>query len=112
MANDSNSQQALAADPSFQIRVRDALSVVAWDVINEPATTVGHAQRQSYAMSVIANLQQYAQQISPWLVNRTNIAAGTTSYDFPSRSVQTTATDAQIQSQLLTDWNALSGVGP
>jgi hypothetical protein len=112
MANDSHTQQALAFDPSFQLRVRDALSVVAWVVIDEPATTPGHTQRQTYAMSVIANLQQMAQQISPWLVNRTNIEAGTTSYDFPSKSVVTTATDADIQSQLSTDWNSLCGFAP
>jgi hypothetical protein len=112
MANDAHTQQALAADFSFQLRIRDAFSVVAWQVLGESVATVGHAQRQAYAMSVINNLQQVAQQVSPWLVNRPNVISAVTSYDFPSRSVVTSATDAALQSQISTDWNELAGVSP
>jgi len=110
MANDAYSQQALGADTNFQLRVRNALSSVAWEVLNEPETTNGHAQRAAYARSVINNVQFNAVAIAPWLVTRPNLMAFETSFSFSANAVTTAAGDADIQSQLMTDWDELSGV--
>jgi hypothetical protein len=112
MANDSYSQQALAADPRFQTRVRASLANVAWQVLEEATTVPGHAQRIAYANTVINNLAWHAQQITSWLVMRPNLMAFETAYNFAAGAVVTAAGDADIESQLLTDWNEIAGVDP
>jgi hypothetical protein len=111
MANDSYSQQALAADLNFQIRVRACLGDVAWQVLEEDPATADHATRASYANAVIKNLTMTAQQVSPWLVMRPNLMAANTTYSFAAEATTTDATDAAIESQLMTDWNEMAGVG-
>src|SRR5262245_16521585 len=109
-ANDSYTQQALGADENFHWRVQAALGRVAWTVLNEASNVPGHAQRASYAHTVINALELNARQIAPWLVERPNLMAFETSYSFPARAVVTAAGDADIESQLTTDWDALSGL--
>jgi hypothetical protein len=111
MANDSYSQQSLAADPNFQTRVRACLGDVAWQVLEEATTTADHATRANYANWVIKNLAVSAQQVSPWLAMRPNLMAANTTYDFASGATVTDATDAAIESQLMTDWDEMAGVG-
>jgi hypothetical protein len=110
MANDSFTQQRLAADATFQGRVRAALATVAWQVLNEDPATPNHANRLTYARNVITNLTFGAQTASPWLVERPNLRAFETSYDFESGTVVTAAADADIESQIATDWDVLAGV--
>ena len=110
MANDSFTQQALAADLSFHGRVRSALSSVAFQVMNEDPSTPSHATRATYARNVINSLQLVAPQISLWLVDRPNVLSADTSYDFQKGNVVSAATDPAIESQLMTDWNVLAGV--
>jgi hypothetical protein len=110
MANDSYTQQALAADPRFQMRVRDALSFVAWEVLQELPETPNHPARETYARTVINNLAGTALQVSPWLVGRPGVFAFETSYNFPGAAVVTAAGDADIQNQLADDWDELAGV--
>jgi len=112
MANDSYSQQSLGADPNFHRRVRAALSSVAWQVLNEADAVPNHDAREKYARSVISNLDTMARQIAQWLVHRPNLMAFETSYSFPGAAVVTAAGDADIESQLMTDWNELSGTTP
>jgi hypothetical protein len=112
MANSSFTQQALAANASFQTRVRNALATVAWQVLNEPASTPNNTARVVYARGVINNLQGTAVQIAPWLVDRPNLFQFETSFDFPSGDVVTASGDADIESQLATDWDTLAGVSP
>ena len=109
-ANDSYTQQALGADPYFQWRVQAALGHVARTVLEEPDTTEGHAARASYARTVINNIELSARQVAPWLVERPNLMLFATSYSFPARAVITAAGDADIESQLTTDWSALAGL--
>ena len=109
-ANDSYSQQALGADPNFHGRVQAALGRVAFTVLNEDEATPGHTQRASYARQVINNLEMSARSVSPWLVERPNLIAFETSYNFGARAVVTAAGDADIEAQLSSDWNVLSGV--
>jgi hypothetical protein len=111
MPNDSYTQQRLAADLTFQGRVRSAIANVAWSVLGEDPGTPNHAARQSFARSVINNLTYSAQTVTPWIVERPNLLAFATSYDFTAGSVVTAATDADIESQLLTDWDVLAGTG-
>jgi hypothetical protein len=112
MANDSFTQQALAADLSFHGRVRSALSSVAFQVMNEDPTTPNHDQRVTYARQVINTLAFAAPQVSTWLVERPNLIGAETTYDFQKGNVVSAATDAAIQSQLMTDWDLLAGNPP
>lgn len=112
MANDSYTQQALAVDPKFLERLRGVISQVAWQIISEDPSTPMHADREHFARLVVAAVDSYAKQFAPWLVMRTNLYAAATSYDFPMASVVTAATDAEIASQLATDWNDIAGIVP
>jgi hypothetical protein len=110
--NDSYTQQRLAADILFQGRVRSALANVAWQVLGEDPATANHDARVKYARAVIDSLTGAAQTIAAWVVERPNLLSFATSYDFPSGQVVTAAGDADIESQLLTDWDILAGTSP
>jgi hypothetical protein len=110
MPNDSYSQQSLAIDPNFRLRVQDALSVVSWQVLGEDPSTPGHEAREAYARNAINNLGGAAQAVAAWLVDRPNLIGETTSYDFKARATVSTASDAALQSQIATDWNMLANV--
>lgn len=112
MANTSYTQQALAVDPNFQVRVKNALATVAWQILNEPTDTPNNTMRVAYARSVIQNLPMYAGQICPWLVDRPNLFQFETSFNFPSGHVVTASGDADIESQIASDWNVLAGTPP
>lgn len=111
MPNDFYTQQALAADPRFRLRVKAALAVVAWEVLNEDPGIVGHQQRAVYARQVLANVDQAAANLAPSFVMRTNVVAFPTSVslDLGTPVVSTTSGDADLQSQLATDWSKLAG---
>lgn len=111
MANDAFTQQALSVDPRFRQRVRAAIAKIAWQVLNESTGTTNHTVRAAYARTVISNVDAAAIQVAPWLVMRPNLGAPfVTSYDFQQGAVVTTALDADIESQLSTDWDRMSGV--
>jgi hypothetical protein len=110
MPNSSFTQQALANAPHFRQRVRAALATVAWQVLSEAGSVENHVIRANYARLVLANLDSVTGQILGWLVERPNLTAFTTSYDFTIGSVVTASGDPDIESQLATDWNVLAGV--
>jgi hypothetical protein len=110
MANDAFTQQALAADPRFQKRLVSALTNVAWQVLEEAPATLHHAERATYAHTVNASPSSAAATIAPSFVNRPNVFNFATSYDFTVGGTVTAAGDADLQSQLMTDWNNLAGV--
>ena len=110
MPNDAFTQQALAADPRFQLRVRNALMKIAWQVLNEAPTVAGHTQRATYARQVLGTPDTYAKELAKSLTTRTNLLAFATTYDFTQGAVVTASADADIESQLSTDWNGLAGV--
>src|SRR5215471_18927854 len=105
MPNDGYTQQALAADPNFQTRIKSALANVAWQVLQEDPATANHDARYAYAKTVITNLPVLAQQTAGWIVERPNVLNFATSYNFQAGAVVTTAGDPDLESQLLTDWN-------
>ena len=110
--NDSFTQQALASDPHFRQRVRSALSTVAWQIVNEADNTVNHAARLSYAQQVNRTLDSETTTVLPNIVFRPNVNNFTTSYvfDFPLQigQVVTAAGDADLMSQIATDWDDLA----
>src|SRR5215471_6186485 len=91
MPNDSYSQQALAADLTFQTRVRSCLANVAWQVLQEDPATPYHDVRWNYANQTIKNLIGATPPICYWLVERPNLLAFATAYSFPASAVVTAA---------------------
>jgi hypothetical protein len=110
MANDAFTQQALAADPRFWKRLQNALTRVAWEVLEEAPSTLHHAERAAYAQLVNKNPGGTAQSIASSFVNRPNVFNFATSYDFQVGATVTASGDADIENQLATDWNQLAGV--
>lgn len=110
MANNAESQQALADDITFRRRLVAALSKVAWQVLTEDPGTAHHAQRVELAQQVLTNVAQYAADLAPSFVMRTNVVGFTTSYDFHARAVVTASGDPDLESQLANDWNNMAGV--
>jgi len=109
-ANNAFTQQALAADPRFRLRLQNALANVAWQVLEEDPATPHHVERATYARTVNQNPPGMAQQLAPSFVNRPNVMNFETSYSFDVGAVVTASGDADIQSQLMTDWNNMAGI--
>lgn len=109
MANDAFTQQALANDKRFKLRVQHALCAVAWTVLNESPATLGHTQRAIYARQVLSAPSTYTDELVKSLVTRPNVMNFATSYDFAQGTVISTTGDADLLSQFTTDWNALAG---
>ena len=110
MANSAATQQSLAEDMTFRRRVKDALNIVAWQVVEEDPATPEHAARASYARTMLANLDAQAAATSAWIINRANLMGANTTYNFDARATVTDATDAAIQSQISTDFNVMAGI--
>lgn len=110
MPNDAFTQQALAADQRFQQRLQNALTRVAWEVLEEDPGTLHHAERAAYANRVNTSPQQTATQLAPSFVNRPNVFNFETSYSFEVGATVTASGDPDIESQLMTDWDKLAGV--
>ena len=111
MATTARTQFFLAGDPHFRTRLRNAGSVIAWQVLDEDPGTANHTQRANYARNVLSNLDVWAAQQSASIVTRTNLnTPEETTFDYDIGAHVTTATDAEIESQLATDWNDLAGV--
>lgn len=110
MPNTAASQQALATDPRFLLRVRNALASIAFQVLSEDIATPGHQARAQYARLVLSNVPVYAAQLAIGLVTRPNVMNFTTSYDFIAGGVVSTTGDADLLSQIATDWNLFAGV--
>lgn len=119
MANTAFTQQALAKDSRFQLRLENALAKVAWEILEEDANTPFHVERVAYAQKVTGTNtlpspstgpSLIAQQMAPSFVNRPNVFQFETSYNFEVGAVVTASGDPDIESQLHTDWNKLAGV--
>jgi hypothetical protein len=108
--NDAFTQQSLAADRRFQQRLQNALTKIAWQVLEEDPSTLHHAERADFAHQVNQNAQQAAQALAPSFVNRPNVLNFETSYNFQVGGTVTAAGDPDIESQLMTDWDKMAGV--
>lgn len=112
MANDAYSQQALASDPRFRLRVKAALGKIAWQILTEDTGTANHNTRAGYARTVLSNLDGATSNLVGSLVMRTNVFNFATSVtlDRGQPVVETASGDPDIESQIATDWNLLAGV--
>jgi hypothetical protein len=112
MPNNAFTQSALAADPHFRLRIRTSLSTVAWQVENEAAATPNHPARVNYAQQVIRNLDSETTVILPSIVTRPNVFNFETTYVFDFElqvgQVVSAAGDADLLSQIATDWDHLA----
>jgi hypothetical protein len=93
----------------FMERITALLAFTADSVLSEAADTPYHQGRAYYAQRIMQNPLQAAQQGGPLLVMGINISSKTT-YDETTNTSTCTATDLEIQSQIMTDWNALAGL--
>ena len=109
---DSVKQMALTRDVGpggFMERVQAMLSRVSGQVLIEAGSTPYHQGRAFYAQKVVNNPQQAAQQAGPQVVMGVNIVT-TTTYDEETKIATCTATDPELESQIVTLWNSLGGL--
>ena len=90
-------------------RVQAMLAFVTSTVLSEPGTTPYHQSRAFYAQKVVSNPAQAATQAGPQVVMGVNVVAATT-YDEATKTATCTIADIDLQSQILTLWNALAGI--
>ena len=110
MPNDSFSQLTLAGDSRFRLRFKAALLTIAEQVLGEDPATVNHAARLTFANNVIRNPENFSSQLAPYIVFRPNVLNFATSYDFAQGAFVTAAGDADLDSQVATDWNWLAAL--
>lgn len=101
-------QMRLANDPNFQSRISYILMREAFIVLNESTSVPNHANRFAFALRVkdsVSNIISNGYAIA--LVGRPNLVAEVTTCDGEGICT-TSATDAEIASQIATDWNLWS----
>ena len=109
MSTDAKLQMALAHDAGFLNRLQFAMATVALQVVNEDPATANHAARRAFASSVLGNPGAAAAAAAVAVVTAVNLTAATTAIDADLR-VSSSASDADIASQVSTLWNAFAGV--
>ncbi len=110
--NQTTAQMALTRDTGpggFMERVTATLAYTANAVLSEAAATAYHSGRALYAQRVMQNPLQAATQGGPLIVMGINISSKTT-YDEATQTAVCTASDLELQSQIMTDWNGLAGL--
>jgi hypothetical protein len=100
---------ALGNDADFRARVRALFYLEAGVVYAEDPGTANHAARALFASKIVNNTID-AGSLAPALAQRTNLSSETVTYNFDDQRVETSATDAEIRSQIATDWNMFAGV--
>jgi hypothetical protein len=108
MASTSLELSALGNDAQFRARVQSLL-------VQQAATVYAEAPavpdtRRAFAKQVLNNPSAFAVTIATVIANRPNLIAQTVTYDWNNGRPVTDATDAQIASQIATDWSMLAGV--
>lgn len=110
MASTADQLAALGNDNQFRLRVQSLLVQQAGVVYGEGTGVTNHATRAAFAKQVLNNPGGIAQNVAAVIASRPNLVAQNTTMDWATGRVKTDATDAQIQSQISTDWDMLSGV--
>jgi hypothetical protein len=110
MPTTPRSQSALALDQNFQRRLSGLLLAQAGAVAAEDPTTEFHTQRRILAQQILTNSQFMVPALAPTIANSTNLVVANTTYNFEAFAVETSATDAEILSQIGALWNVLAGV--
>jgi hypothetical protein len=105
-------QMALTRDTGpggFMERVTAMLAFCSSTVLSEAGTVAYHQARAFYAQKVVSMPSQAAVQAGPQIVMGVNVIAATT-YDETNKTSTCTIADIDLQSQILTLWNALAGI--
>src|SRR4030095_6303390 len=105
-------QMALTRDTGpggFMERCTAVMAFVCNSILTEPGTTPYHQGRAFYAQKVVGNPQQAATQAGPQVCMGVNVV-NTTTYDEVTQTSVCTIADIDLQSQILTLWNALAGL--
>ena len=105
-------QMALTRDVmfgGFMERLQVMLAAACSTILSEPGATAYHLGRAAYAQQVTKNPYQAAQVAGPQVVMGVNVI-NTTVYDETTKTSTCTIADIDLQSQILTLWNALAGL--
>jgi hypothetical protein len=105
----TNELIALGDDQDFRQRVRALFYLESGVVYAENPATANHSARALFASKIMTN-QIDGGSFAPALAQRTNLAAETVTYNFDDQRVETSATDAEIRSQISTDFNLFAGI--
>lgn len=113
MAVDITTQQmALTRDvgpAGFMERVTAIMARVAGQILSEPGTVAYHPLRAQYAQRVVQSPQGASNQAGPQVVMGVNVINATT-YNEETKTSTCTIADIDLESQILTLWNALAGI--
>lgn len=110
MPTTPRSQIALASDPNFQKRLEALLIQEAEVIAVENDAVPNHDKRRQLAQAIITNPSGMTASLAPTITNATNLVAANTTYNFEAGAAETSATDAEIRSQIATLWNIMAGV--
>lgn len=108
----STKQMALTRDVGpggFMERVIAMMAFVGGKILSEPESTPHHQPRAVYAQKVVADPIGCSAAAGPQVVMGVNITS-TTTYDEQKGTATCSATDPQLESQILTLWNSLGGI--
>jgi hypothetical protein len=108
----STKQMALTRDIApggFMERVIAMLAQTASNVLEESAGTAHHPARATYAQRVVVDPSTAAFVAAPQVVMGINVVIATT-YDEATKTSTCTIKDIDLQSQIMTLWNALAGI--
>lgn len=99
-------QAQLAISLSFLSRLKVQMITVAMNVKAEALSTAQHSLRSNYATLVLNNTDSCTKNAAPLLAVLPNLLAKTTVVDGVAT---TSATDAEIFSQVTSSWTILAG---
>lgn len=105
-ASEGYFQGQLASSPGFLTTLKAQLIKVALVVKAEPLNIPQHIIRSQYASAVMNSPDEYARRAAITIVGTGNLLNKTTIVDGVA---QTSATDAEIFSQISTTWTLLAG---
>lgn len=100
---------ALGNDSDFRQRVRALFYLEAGVVYAENSGTANHAARALFASKIATGVID-AGSLAPALAQRTNLTSSTVTFNFDAQRVESDATDAEIRSQIATDWNYFASI--
>jgi len=103
----SKLQALLGGDPAFTDRVASLMRDYARVVLAEALATAQHAARANYAKLIMQGSGSTIAAAAAFLATTTNVK-NTISYE--DTGITTTVTDASLDSQIQSSWNAMAGI--
>ncbi len=99
MAVSYNDKALLAADPSFQSRVRQSLIAACVSIKNEAASTAFHRERETFLVGVMNSPESYKTLFSNAVANDASVISDATA----AGTVVLTGANTSTQAALVTD---------